>query len=53
MHEHNRYRPGITQIADERDKYKAMYEMEKTIVVNDELEIMRLEEKIKTIRGVE
>lgn len=44
---------AIMKIADERDKYKAMYEAEKDLVVADELKIMELEEKIKIIRGVE
>lgn len=44
---------AIISIADERDKYKAMYEAEKDLVVADELKIMELEEKIKIIRGVE
>lgn len=43
----------IMKIADERDKYKAMFEAEKDLVVADELKIMELEEKIKIIRGVE
>lgn len=44
---------AIMKIADERDKYKAMYEAEKDLVVADELKIMELEEKIKIIRGAE
>ncbi len=44
---------AIMKITDERDKYKAMYEAEKDLVVADELKIMELEEKIKIIRGVE
>lgn len=36
---------AIMKIADERDKYKAMYEAEKQIVVANELKIMELEEK--------
>ena len=44
---------AIMSIADERDKYKVMYEAEKDLVVADELKIMELEEKIKIIKGVE
>lgn len=42
---------AIMSIADERDKYKAMYEAEKGLVVADELKIMELENKIRKIRG--
>lgn len=35
----------IMKIANERDKYKAMYEAEKDLVVADELKIMELEDK--------
>lgn len=42
---------AIMKIADERDKYKAMYEAEKDLVVADELKIIELEDKIRKIRG--
>lgn len=42
---------AIMKIADERDKYKKMYEAEKDLVVADELKIIELENKIRKIRG--